>query len=100
LYLLTGALYGQVYKEKKHCYAMIYKEMYPVDISYLTVNPDFIQVIQKQADSTLQACSFYKRFGIRIGGPMMCSYCIPKLSKKDKLRFTLQKILYRLQGIK
>jgi len=99
LYIYVGALYGGIFSEKHNCYANVLHHFYPVDISKIYFNQDYVRVIEIQATILLDACRFYQEYEVRIGGPLMCSYCLPKLSYKEKIRFSLQKFLYRLQGL-
>ena len=98
--LYMGALYARELEKASNCFAGIHKVMYPVDISHVDFDPDYVQNLSKQAEILKPVCSFYKKFSIKVSGPMFCYYCQPEISKKQKLKYGLQKILLRLQGVK
>lgn len=98
--LYMGALYGKVFEKEGNCYASIHKWIYPLDISSLNFDPAYIKIIQKQAEILNPVCSFYKRFGVKVSGPLLCYYCKPDVTKKTKIRYTLQKQFYKIQGLK
>jgi hypothetical protein len=98
--LYMGALYAREYAKARNCYADIHRLMYPLDISGITFDPRFVQMLAKQAEILEPVCSFYRRFGTKVSGPMLCYYCRPEVSWKLRVRYALQKQLYRLQGVK
>jgi len=95
-----GALYAREFKKVGNCYADMHHLIYPLNISHLTFNSDYIDNIQKQAKILMPVCSFHKRFGVKVSGPMLCYYCQPVFSKKTQLRYTLQKRLLQIQRIR
>ncbi len=98
--LYMGALYAREFANVGNCYAEIHRLMYPLDISHLDFDPRYIHIIRKQAEILKPVCSFYQRFGVKVSGPMLCYYCRPELNWKLRLRYAVQKQLYRLQGLK
>lgn len=98
--LYMGALYGREFEKAGNCYSEIHKLMYPLDISHINFDSRYVKNIQKQAEILKSVCSFYKRFGVKVSGPLLCYYCQPNTGWKLKIRYTIQKVLYRLQGVK
>ena len=98
--LYMGALYAREFSQADNCYADIHQLIYPLDISSIQFHPHYVQNIQKQAEILKPVCSFYKRFGVKVSGPLLCYYCTPNITWKSKVRYTIQKILYRIQGVK
>ena len=95
-----GALYARELRKADNCYADIHHLKYPLNISHLHFNAQYIDNIQKQAEVLKPVCQFYKNYGVKVSGPLLCYYCKPDITWKLKIRYSFQKILYRLQGVK
>ncbi|GEM_PF-3404130 len=97
-FLLTGALYARIFREKELCFARRHGAMYALKDTKSRFGEAYVSVVRRQAESLKDACRFYYRFGIMTAGPLMCSYCRPELRGRERLRFLVQRGLYRIQG--
>ena len=96
----VGALFAREFSAAESCYAQVHAARYPLEITHVAFRPRYVSFVRKLAEVLRPVCRFYERYGSKVSGPLLCYYCRPRLRRSERLRFALQRRIFRIQGLK
>lgn len=97
LILLHGASYWKCCPEyEKFIYWQIHRYLYPVN-NFVIKNDDYKTVLKYQMDTAIKFENLYKKYYIKPMIPLMCNYCVPTITKKQRVSLLINNFIIKMQ---
>lgn len=97
LILLHGASYWKCCPEyEKFIYWQIHRYLYPVN-NFVIKNDDYKTVLKYQMDTAIKFENLYKKYHITPMIPLMCNYCAPIMTKKQRISLLINNFMIKIQ---
>ena len=97
LILLHGASYWKCCPEyEKFVYWQIHRYLYPVN-NFVIKNDDYKTVLKYQMDTAIKFENLYKKYYITPMIPLMCNYCAPIITKKQRVSLLINNFMIKMQ---
>ena len=97
LSIIHGASYHKCCpKNKQSIYWKIHRSLYPIN-NFIIKDRDYENVLRCQMEAAMEFEVLYRKFQIKPLIPLMCNYCVPVMTKKQKIRSLLNSFLVKIQ---
>ncbi|OAQ19841.1 hypothetical protein [Thermosulfurimonas dismutans] len=97
LSIIHGASYCKCCPENKQSiYWKIHRSLYPIN-NFTIKDRNYKGVLRHQMEAAMEFEVLYRKFRIKPLIPLMCNYCTPVMTKKQKIRSLLNSFVVKIQ---
>lgn len=97
LIILHGASYCKCCPENRQSiYWKIHRSLYPIN-NFIIKDKNYESVLCCQMETAMEFEKLYRKFQIKPLIPLMCNYCAPIITKKQKIRSLINSLVVKMQ---
>ena len=97
LSIIHGASYCKCCPENRQSiYWKMHRSLYPIN-NFIIKDGNYESVLHCQMEVAMEFEMLYRKFQIKPLIPLMCNYCVPVMTKEQKIRSLLNSFVVKIQ---